>query len=197
MSAPLRQPGTATVADWLAQPVHAQVELIDGDLVPRALPDVPHAVAQGAVIASVRTAFHRRGGGGHPGGWWILPEVDIALDGQGFRPDVAGWRRDRVPLMPKDRPIALRPDWICEVVSSTNASTDTVLKLRKYHAAGVPHYWLVDPASQTLTVYRHHADGYLAVLAAKRGEVVRAEPFEAIELRVGLLFDEDPDDPVT
>jgi len=195
MRAPHRRLGHATAAEWLAQPPDARLELIDGELHPKALPDVPHAQAQGAVIASVRTAFHRRGGGGHPGGWWILPEVDIALDGQGYRPDIAGWRREHVPAMPLERPVTLRPDWICEVVSASNASTDTVLKLRKYHAAGVLHYWLVDPASQTLTVYRHQAEGYLAALAAKRGETVRAEPFEAIELRAGLLLGDDPDDP--
>ncbi len=93
------------MAEWLAAPASERIELIDGDFYPKALPDVPHAQAQGAVIASVRTAFHRRGGGGgHPGGWWILPEVDISLGSEGFRPDVAGWRRDRVPAMPPERP---------------------------------------------------------------------------------------------
>lgn len=182
------------MTEWLTAPASERLELIDGDLHSKALPDVPHAQAQGAVIASVRTAFHRRGGGGHPGGWWILPEVDISLGSEGFRPDVAGWRRDRVPAMPTERPVTVRPDWICEIVSASNASTDTVLKLRKYQRAGVPHYWLLDPAAQTLTVYRHHPDGYLAVLAAERGETVRAEPFDAIELRVGFLFGDDPEE---
>ncbi len=55
----------------------------------------------------------------------------------------------------------------------------------------IGHYWLVDPAEQTLAVYRWHPDGYLEVLAAERGQRVRAEPFEAIEFSVGVLFDDD------
>lgn len=184
-----------TIAEWLAQPEDRRLELIDGELVEKALPDWDHSQAQGGIDRAIGTAFHRRGGPGQPGGWWIGPEIDIQLGPHGFRPDLSGWRRDRVPTMPKERPITVRPDWICEVVSESNATTDTVKKLRRYHEAGVPHYWLADPKVKTLTVYRHQAEGYLAVLVAEAGETVRAEPFHAIELRVGLLFGEDPDDP--
>ena len=69
-------------------------------------------------------------------------------------------------------------------------------KLRRYHQAEVPHYWLIDPIAQTLTVYRRAPEGYVNVLSAERGELVRPEPFDAIELRVGLWFGDDPDDPV-
>lgn len=195
MSTPVRTPGPKTLADWLAQPAQARLELIDGELIEKAAPDELHSDAQGGLIAELRTHFNRRGGGGRPGGWWIRPEIDIVLGGDGFRPDLAGWRRDRVPAMPRERPVSIRPDWICEVVSDSNATTDTVKKLRRYHQAGLPHYWLVDPRAQTLVVYRHQPDGYLNVLSAERAEVVRAEPFGAVELRVGLLFGDDPDDP--
>jgi Uma2 family endonuclease len=84
------------------------------------------------------------------------------------------------------------PDWICEVISPTNANDDTVKKLRLYHHAGVPHYWLADPRDATLTVMRFSAAGYITVLRAERHETVRAEPFEAIELFVGSLFGDDP-----
>lgn len=200
MTTAAHQPGSKpiarrTIADWLAQPEDRDIELIDGELVEKAAPDDPHADAQLGLGAELRHAFNRRGGGGLPGGWWIRTELDLKLGGDGFRPDLVGWRRDRVPAMPTERPIAIRPDWICEVLSASNASTDTVKKLRRYHEAGVPHYWIVDPREQTLSVYRHHPDGYLVALVAQKGEIVRAEPFDAIELRVGLMFGEDPDDP--
>jgi Uma2 family endonuclease len=190
-----RTPGKKTIADWLAQPEELRLELIDGELVEKALPDEPHSDAQTGLIGELRPAFNRRGGGGRPGGWWIRAEIDIQLGGHGFRPDVAGWRRESVPQMPRTRPVTIRPDWICEILSESNATTDTVKKLRRYHQAGVPHYWILDPMTQSLTVYRHQAEGYLNVLVAEKGETVRAEPFEAIELRIGLLFGEDPDDP--
>jgi len=183
-----------TIEDWLAQPPERRFELIDGSLVEKAAPDVTHADSQGAVIGTLRPTFHRRPGGGGPGGWWILPEVDIRLGANGFRPDVAGWRRERVPVMPTERPVTLRPDWICEVLSASNSGTDTIRKMRRYHQAGVPHYWIVDPATQTLAVYRNDPDGFTQIRVAEKHERVRAEPFDAIELRVGVLFGDDPDD---
>lgn len=110
------------------------------------------------------------------------------------RPDVVGWRRDRLPERPRGRPVDHRPDWWCEILSPSNARTDLVDKLRVLHASSVPHDWIVDPERETLTVLRHTPEGYLAALVAKRGERVRAEPFDAVELAVGLLFGDDPED---
>jgi Uma2 family endonuclease len=142
---------------------------------------------------AITAAFHRKPGGpGSPGGWWIAPEVDIMLDGRGYRPDLAGWRRERASAIPKERPVVLRPDWICEIVSESNRATDTVTKLRRYHQAGVPHYWIIDQVDRTLTVHRHATDGYLVVLRAEEQERVRAEPFDAIELDVAVLLGGDP-----
>jgi hypothetical protein len=51
---------------------------------------------------------------------------------------------------------------------------------------------MVDPGDATLTVMRWSADGYVTLMRAERGEVVRAEPFQAIEFAVGTLFGDDP-----
>ncbi len=188
-------PHDKTIADWLAEPEERRLELIDGDLIEKAAPDLLHSAGQFGLVGILRPAFHRRGGGGFPGGWWIHGEVDIVLNENGYRPDLLGWRRDRVPVLPTERPVTLRPDWICEVLSQSNAPNDKIRKLRRYHQAGVPHYWIIDPISATLNVYRLEAPGYLNILTAERHERVRAEPFEALEFRVGLLFGDDPDDP--
>ena len=90
-------------------------------------------------------------------------------------PDLAGWRRERLPRLPDSRPVRVRPDWVCEIVSPTSARRDRVRKMNVYHAAGVPHYWLIDPQDETLTVYRWTAEGYLHVLGATREDRVRAE----------------------
>ena len=115
------------------------------------------------------------------------------LDGRVFRPDLLGWRRDNVPAPPHEYPFATRPDWICEIVGDTNRATATITKVRRYHQGGIPHYWLLDHADRMLTVYRHAADGYLVALRADASETIRAEPFDAIELRVGSLLGDDDD----
>lgn len=80
------------------------------------------------------------------------------------------------------------------MLSRSNARDDLVKKMRVYHRCGVPHYWIVDPDQETLTVYRWTADGYLVALTAQREERVRAEPFSEMELSVGTLFGDDSDD---
>jgi Uma2 family endonuclease len=185
----------ATIADWLGQPEEARTELIDGELVEKALPTFEHGRAQGHIVGTLGGAFDRRAGGPHgPGGWWLATEVDILLDGRGYRPDIAGWRRDRLPAPPKQRPVTARPDWLCEIVSESNRSVDTVTKLHRYHQAGVPHYWILDQMDRILTVYRHTPDGYLVALRAEASEQVRAEPFDAIELHVAVLLGDDPEE---
>jgi Uma2 family endonuclease len=187
--------GQATVEELLALPDERAAEIIDGFLVEKASPSALHALAQGGVIGVLGPVFQRRGGGGVPGGWWLLPEVEVELEpGQVYRPDISGWRRERLPTLTSERPVRLRPDWVCEVLSRSNAHHDLVTKFRTYHRLGVPHYWLVDPETQVLTVYRWQEAGYLAVLTAARGETVRAEPFDALAWNVGVLFGDEPEE---
>ncbi|WP_375770052.1 Uma2 family endonuclease [Archangium gephyra] len=187
-------PRPATVEELLALPNEQAAEIIDGLLVQKAAPSILHGQAQGWLLSVLLPAFHRRGGGAVPGGWWLAPEVEVELaPGQVYRPDIAGWRRERMPTLSSERPVRLRPDWVCEVLSRSNAHHDLVTKFRTYHRLGVPHYWTVDPETEVLTVYRWQEAGYLAVLTAARGETVRAEPFEAIAWNVGLLFGDEPE----
>ena len=191
MSHPIRR--AATLDDFWAIPeVERFHELLGGELVQKAAPSGEHGDAQAGVVSALRPAFQRKSGGGR-GGWWILTEVEVPLDSRDLvRPDVLGWRRERCPERPTGTPIEVRPDWICEVVSPGNAKDDTVKKLRLYHRVGVPHYWVVDPRDSTLTVMRWSTDGYVTLMRAERTEVVRAEPFDSVELAVGTLFGDDP-----
>jgi len=172
----------------------AAVEIVGGTIVYKADPSAEHGDAQAALVSILRQHFHRRSGQGGPGGWWTLTEVDVELSlHEVYRPDLSGWRRERVAERLTGRPIKTRPDWVCEVLSASNAATDQVDKFRVYAASGLPFYWIGDPERRILTVYRLEGAAYSVALQAKQGEVVRAPPFEAIDLRVGLLFGEDPD----
>ncbi|MBX3227581.1 MAG: Uma2 family endonuclease [Labilithrix sp.] len=135
-----------------------------------------------ASTRSSTVSSSRRGAGG----WWFATEVEIEFDSRAatqiYRPDVSGWRRDRLPELPEEVPVTARPDWICEVLSRSNKRNDTIRKRRVYHRSGVGHYWILDPDEATLEVFRWHMDGYLLMLTAERGDHVRAEPFDALEL---------------
>ena len=113
---------------------------------------------------------------------------------QVVEPDVAGWRRERMPTLPNDYPLTLRPDWVCEIMCDSDARRrDGLLKRRIYADHGVPHYWLVDTERERLQVLRIGEFGYEEVLDVDRGQRVRAEPFDAMELAVGVLFGDDPE----
>lgn len=185
----------ATLEDFWAIPEGERFhELVGGELIEKAAPSGEHGTAQAGVVGMLHAPFQRPSGKGGPGGWWIATEVEVLLGNEVVRPDVVGWRRERSPDRPTGIPIKLRPDWICEVISSSHPTDDTVKKLRLYHRVAIPHYWLVDPRDMTLTVMRWSEAGYITVMRAERGETIRAEPFEAIELAVGTLFGDDPPD---
>ncbi len=183
----------ATLADLLAIPEERRRhEIIDGVLVEKEAASGRRGAAQ-VRIARRLGPYDRRPGGTSPGGWWFATEVEIILaDTQVFRPDVAGWRRERMAALPTEVPITLRPDWICEILS-TNRRNDLVKKKRAYHQHRVGHYWLIDPIDETLAVHRWHPDGYVEVLMADRDDRVHAEPFDAIEIWVAVLFGDDDD----
>lgn len=186
----------ATVADLPVEHAHRGHEIVAGVIVEKASPTFEHGEAQGAAAAHARRC--RESGGGGPVGWWIAVEVDVELEPHElYRPDVAGWRRDRTPERPSGWPVRIRPDWVCEILSPSTAARDVGHKLRTYHHHRVAHLWIVDPEHRTLTVYRHGVEGYVVVLAAGVDETVAAEPFERVPLQVGVLFGAEEDTPAT
>lgn len=187
----------ATFTDLAAIPEDRRFhEILDGELVHKLAPSFEHGLGQGLVSSWVIRRFSRQPNGpSRPGGWWIATEVEIKLSRhQTVRPDLAGWRRDRAPERPSGHPVTLRPDWVCEIMSDGDARRrDAVQKRRIYADHGIPHYWLLDTQRQVLIVLRLTDDGYVEALQAARPDRIRAEPFEAVELPVGVLFGDDED----
>jgi Uma2 family endonuclease len=179
----------ATWADLAALGDGRRAEIIHGAIVEKVSPSAEHGASQFAFGVVLGRRFQRRGGGRWPGGWWFGTEIEVEYETHEiYLHDVVGWRRDRVPERPTGRPIRTHPDWTCELLSPSNAKRDVVDKFKVLHANKVPHYWIADPVEQTLVVHRWEPGGYLVVLTAAAGDVVRAEPFDAVELRVATLF---------
>lgn len=158
-------------------------ELIDGELFVSPRPASPHARTT-AVLHGELDVFDRDPASpGAPGGsWWILIEPELHFGSDVLVPDLAAWRRERLPLIPKTQAIPVVPDWVCEVISPSTGRLDRSRKMSVYAREGVAWFWIVDPLQQTLEIYR--LEGGRWVVADTQGgwHTVRAEPFDAISL---------------
>jgi len=188
----------ATYQDLMKVPDHLVAEIIDGELITSPRPSPRHALTSSALGASLIFPFQfgtgGGGGGDGPGGWWILdePELHLGEEKEIVVPDVAGWRRDRMPELPREEAFfRVAPDWVCEVVSPSTVRLDRVRKMTIYARNELSHLWLVDPLAQTLEVYRLEEGRWFVVSAYAGTERVRAEPFAAVELDMTLWWASD------
>ena len=176
----------ATYEDLLAVPPHLVAELIHGSLVTSPRPAAAHAFVASGLGMDLGNPFQRGRGG--PGGWWILDEPELHLGPDVLVPDLAGWRRERMPQVLDVPYFELAPDWLCEVLSPSTEARDRTDKLGIYGAAGVGWAWLVNPVLQTLEVLENHGGSWM-LRSSSRGEAtVRAQPFEAVELTLRDLW---------
>ncbi|MEM1031815.1 MAG: Uma2 family endonuclease [Myxococcota bacterium] len=182
-------PKLATYADLVALSDDVRGEVIAGTLQSAPAPSPKHSKAQGAVRRFVGGPFDDDDGHGGPGGWWIFVEVDVALSTHDVvRPDVAGWRRERLRDPGEKRPIEIVPDWVCEVLSPSTAKRDRVDKRNLYATHGINHYWIIDVDARALEAFELDQGRWVLVGNHDEAAVVRIAPFDAIEIAVGRLF---------
>lgn len=177
----------ATFEDVRAAPEHVTAELIEGQLFLRPRPRVRHSVTHGAILGDLREAFGRQRPRGGPGGWHVLLEQELYLGPPGdprrlvLVPDLAGWRRDRMPTPPDEAAVELPPDWVGEILSPGTERHDRFRKMDRYARAGVGWVWLVDPVAHAVEVYA--LDGatcrFLGGVLAE--DTARLAPFDAVE----------------
>jgi len=174
---------------YLRVPEHQHAEIVNGTLYVMSRPSPRHADAASMLGIELGGPF-RRGRGG-PGGWWILDEPELQLvPKEPVIPDLAGWRVERMPQLPDTACFTLAPDWVCEVLSRSTEKLDRDEKLPYYASHGVLHAWLLDPIDKRLEVYSLDAESrrWREVRIHQGDAVVRAAPFDAIELDLGALW---------
>jgi Uma2 family endonuclease len=177
----------ARYEDLLALPAEVRAEILDGEISTLPAPRPRHSKPEGAIRRFVGGPFDDDDGFGGPGGCWIFVEVDVQLGEDVVRPDLSGWRRSRLP-QPDSRPIAIVPDWICEVLSESNEAHDRVTKRKLYAQHGVSHYWIVDPMARTVEALSLEGGHWVDAGSFDETALARIAPFEEIELPIGRLF---------
>jgi len=178
--------GGATYEDVIAAPEEKVAELVEGDLYLSPRPAPRHGRVSSALGSDLHDAFDRGRHG--PGGWWILDEPELHLYGDVMVPDIAGWRRERLPELPEGPGFEIAPDWLCEVLSPSTEKFDRLQKLPRYALAGVAHLWLVDPSKRRLEVYGR-VDLQWVLLEEYSGDAaVSAPPFEPVPIELAPLW---------
>jgi Uma2 family endonuclease len=172
----------------LALPETMIGEIIDGELVVSPRPSGLNVLVASSLGGELDGPFFKGRGG--PGGWWILdePEVKFEDEAQHYVPDLAGWRRERLPEIPSGHIFTVVPDWVCEVISPSSRGYDRVAKWNVYAKHGVSYYWIIDPEAKSVEAFKLDRGSWRSIGAFKGVGKMRAEPFDAIEIDLKWLW---------
>lgn len=176
----------ATYQDVLDAPAHRVAEIIEGTLETHPRPAPRHANVSSGLGMKLGPPF--RFGDGGPGGWWILDEPEVHLGGDVVVPDLAGWRRERMPELPETAWFETAPDWACEILSPSTRALDLGPKRRLYAEHGVTHLWLVDPDARTLEAFALDQGSWRLVATLVGEAPVSLPPFDAITFDLNALW---------
>ena len=176
----------ATYDDLWGLPPHMQGQILNGELIAQPRPALKHALAASRLGGKLFNPFDSGDGG--PGGWIILIEPELHLLGDVIVPDLAGWKKSRLPQLPDTAYSELAPDWVCEVLSPSTANLDRKDKMRWYAQVEVNHLWLIDPANQTLEAYQRQEQQWLLLQTLIKDDAVSVAPFDAITFDLAVLW---------
>ncbi len=176
----------ATYRDVLDAPAHMVAEVVEGTLSTHPRPAMPHALASSALGAKIGDPFNFGKGG--PGGWWIIDEPELHLGEDILVPDLAGWRRERMPDFPDTAFVTLAPDWVCEVLSPSTRDLDRHGKRPVYAREGIGHLWFIDPEARDLEAFELRAGEWVLIATARNDDPVSIPPFEAISFPLDALW---------
>lgn len=176
----------ATYQDVLDAPPNMVAELVRGVLHTHPRPAPRHIRAGSLLGIEIGGPFDRGRGG--PGGWMILDEPELHLGEDVLVPDLAGWRRERMPRLPDAAWFDIAPDWVCEILSPGTRRLDLTEKRDIYAAAGVRHLWLIDPDARTLEAFENSDGRWMLIAARKDDEEVRVPPFDAVAFGLSALW---------
>ncbi len=176
----------ATYNDLLDIPPQIVGEIIHGVLHTHPRPAPKHAVAASSLGFNLGGPYHKGSGG--PGGWWILDEPELHLGDHIIVPDIAGWRRSRMPAIPDSAWFELPPDWVCEVISPSTAHLDRGAKRDICADFSITHLWHVDPDARILEAFELKDGQWLLLQACADNDEIAAVPFGEVPFLLGTLW---------
>lgn len=183
----------ATYADLEKVPPHLVAEIIDGRLETHPRPRARHGAAANRLGYELTGPFDRGRDG--PGGWIFIAEPELHFGPDVVVPDLAGWRRERLPFEPETAYVETPPDWVCEILSPATSRLDRGPKRRIYADSGVSFLWLLDPQEKQLECFALAGGQWLLQATFLPGDEIRVAPFDAVGFQLDVLFPFDEPSP--
>lgn len=177
----------AVYEDLRSLPENVVSEIVDGGLVATPRPLYRHGLAFSALGAMIVPPY-QFGRGGGPGDWWILDKPEVHLGEHVLVPDLAGWKKDRMPELPATNWTSIAPDWVCEILSPATFRLDRIQKMPLYAQHGVLFLWLVDPDRKGFEPFGPEAGSRSLPGTYLGDDKVRAGPFREVEIDLNHLW---------
>jgi Uma2 family endonuclease len=180
-------PGKMTYQDLLRLPEdRLRHELIEGEHIVSPSPTMRHQDVAFNLAFAIASFIRPRA----LGKVFMAPLDVLFSQLDVVEPDVLYVSKDNAHRL-QERYVEGAPDLAVEVLSPSSARIDRVEKLHLYEKHGVREYWLVDPAADTLEVYRLTAGGRLALevtLAYAAGDVLETPLLAGLRIESSEIF---------
>jgi Uma2 family endonuclease len=169
---------------WDAPDDDRRYEVIDGELFMTPAPSWRHQTGLMKLGIAVGSWVYE-----HHLGWVVQAPVGVVLDDDdGVQPDLVFVSNARANIL-TDRGVEGAPDLVVEVLSPSTEARDRGIKARRYAAAGVPHYWLLNPQTRAIEPFVLGEAAYEPAGVYDPGTVFRPSLFPGLDIPVDGLWE--------
>ena len=161
-----------------------QYELYDGEV--RVVPSATnrHQLILQQLYDQVR-AFERA----HGGRLLVAPSDVVFNQYNVLQPDLLFFTPARRHLVHLDQPTDVSPDLTIEIVSPSTSTHDRTRKQAMYARFGVPEYWIVDPADETIEIFVLEDGVYRLVSMIGRYDTASSTTIDGLAVDTSQVFD--------
>jgi len=163
-------------------------ELIDGEHYVTASPNLRHQRIVGNLFSFIDSWLQE-----HPIGRVYLAPVDVVFSNVDVVvPDILYLSNERMATIGTAKNMQGAPELVIEIGSPGTRQRDETIKRRLYERSGVDEYWIVDPETDVVRIYRREARGFARVseLSHEPGDVLTTPLLPGLELPLSRIFRE-------
>jgi len=159
-------------------------EILDGEHYVTAAPFFRHQLVASRLQNRIGPWVEARGLGVA-----VFARVDVLLSPYDVaQPDLLFISRERAGIITKKN-LQGAPDLVVEIFSESTRRRDGGIKLERYDRFGVGEYWMVDPDSKAVWVYRRDGGRLRLAMQLSEGDVLTSRLLPGLEIRLAEVFE--------